>query len=67
MAGGVLRVCLNQNQLKKPALIDRLWFRSFSKSRPHCKEATKEAEVKGIPYSKLTIGVPKEIWQNEKR
>jgi len=67
MAGGVLRVCLNQKQLKKSALLDRIWSRSISKSWPHYKEATKEAEVKGIPYSKLTIGVPKEIWQNEKR
>lgn len=25
------------------------------------------AEVKGIPYKQLTIGVPKERWQNEKR
>merc|ERR1719295_2474535 len=24
-------------------------------------------EVKGVPYSKLTIGVPKESWTNEKR
>lgn len=67
MAGGVLRVCLNQNQLRKQALLDRIWSRSFSKSWPHCKEAAKDAEIQGIPYSKLTIGVPKEIWQNEKR
>jgi len=24
-------------------------------------------EIKGIPYNKLNIGVPKEIWTNEKR
>ena len=34
-----------------------------------CKAATeKVAEApKGIPYNKLSIGVPKEIWQNERR
>lgn len=26
-----------------------------------------EEPVKGTPYSKMTIGVPKEIWQNERR
>jgi len=30
------------------------------------KDAT-PAEVKGTPYNKLTIGVPKESWTNEKR
>lgn len=29
------------------------------------KEATQT--VPGIPYNKLSIGVPKEIWRNEKR
>lgn len=32
------------------------------------KETTKkESTVQGIPYSNLTIGVPKETWQNERR
>ncbi|XP_067014086.2 NAD(P) transhydrogenase, mitochondrial isoform X2 [Anabrus simplex] len=31
------------------------------------KVAAEAASVKGIPYSKLTVGVPKEIWQNERR
>ena len=32
------------------------------------REAEKPAEpIKGIPYNKLTIGVPKEVWQNERR
>ncbi|XP_042213471.1 NAD(P) transhydrogenase, mitochondrial-like [Homarus americanus] len=32
------------------------------------REAVKPAEpIPGIPYKNLTIGVPKEIWQNERR
>ncbi|CAH1775612.1 unnamed protein product [Owenia fusiformis] len=31
------------------------------------QEAAPEATVKGIPYNKLTVGVPKEIFQNERR
>lgn len=38
--------------------------RHFSTGNKLKKEA---AEVLGTPYNKLTIGVPKEIWQNEKR
>ncbi|XP_053630194.1 NAD(P) transhydrogenase, mitochondrial-like isoform X1 [Cherax quadricarinatus] len=38
--------------------------------RTHARlhEAAKPAEaIPGIPYKNMTIGVPKEIWQNEKR
>ncbi|CAG9830781.1 unnamed protein product [Diabrotica balteata] len=38
--------------------------RYFSTGKRSNKEAT---EVKGTPYNKLTIGVPKEVWKNEKR
>jgi NAD(P) transhydrogenase len=31
------------------------------------KKEMQEDKPKGIPYSQLTIGVPKEIWENEKR
>ncbi|GBN41463.1 NAD(P) transhydrogenase, mitochondrial [Araneus ventricosus] len=31
------------------------------------QEQPPKAPVKGIPYSKLTIGVPKESWKNERR
>ena len=41
-------------------------LRGFRTSVRRCKEAQKE-EIRGIPYNKLTIGVPKESWQNEKR
>ncbi|XP_072381402.1 NAD(P) transhydrogenase, mitochondrial-like [Diabrotica undecimpunctata] len=38
--------------------------RYFSTGKRSNKEAS---EVKGTPYKKLTIGVPKEVWKNEKR
>lgn len=40
----------------------------FGQLRKEASQA-KAAEVApaGIPYSKLTIGVPKEIWKNERR
>lgn len=31
------------------------------------KEAVAEKLVQGTPYSKLTIGVPKEVWKEERR
>lgn len=40
--------------------------RSIRTSARRLKDAAPQ-EVKGIPYNKLTIGVPKEIWTNEKR
>jgi len=40
--------------------------RGFRTSVRRLKDAT-PAEVKGTPYNKLTIGVPKESWTNEKR
>jgi len=40
--------------------------RSIRTSARRLKDAAPQ-EVKGIPYSKLTIGVPKETWTNEKR
>ncbi|KAJ8980304.1 hypothetical protein NQ317_005225 [Molorchus minor] len=41
--------------------------RNFSTSNPLKKEAPKATEVKGIPYQNLTVGVPREIWKNERR
>merc|ERR1719507_676797 len=40
--------------------------RGLRTSARRLKDAAPE-EVKGIPYSKLNIGVPKETWTNEKR
>lgn len=41
--------------------------RQFSVSFTLRKQAEKVAEVLGRPYKELKIGVPKEVWQNEKR
>ncbi|XP_045489395.1 NAD(P) transhydrogenase, mitochondrial-like [Pieris rapae] len=50
--------CLRVLRIGKP--IPRLWQRRlFSSSTP--------PNVEGIPYTKLSIGVPKEIWENERR
>lgn len=36
--------------------------------RQFCQKAEKElSQVKGIPYKNLTIGVPKELFPNERR
>ncbi|XP_050309949.1 NAD(P) transhydrogenase, mitochondrial-like [Anthonomus grandis grandis] len=68
MARGITRVCVSNKQflqlrLKNAVFWEKFGKRQFSKSQP----ARKDAEVKGIPYNKLSIGVPKEIWKNEKR
>lgn len=72
MARGILRVCVNNQhtlelKLKKFAVLENVAKRPFSRTHQCRKDAKTDAEVKGTPYSKLTIGVPKEIWQNEKR
>jgi NAD(P) transhydrogenase len=40
--------------------------RGLRTSLRRLKDATPQ-EIKGIPYNKLTIGIPKETWANEKR
>lgn len=43
-------------------------LKRFQRTAPAVSSAgPKTAEVQGVPYSKLTIGVPKEILNNEKR
>lgn len=41
--------------------------RQFSILHTLRKQAEKATEVLGRPYKELRIGVPKEVWQNEKR
>lgn len=41
--------------------------RNFSTGKKLNKETKEAAEVKGTPYKKLTIGIPKETWKNERR
>lgn len=43
-------------------------LKRFQRAAPAVSNASKAAsEIQGIPYSKLTIGVPKETWSNERR
>ncbi|XP_076270072.1 NAD(P) transhydrogenase, mitochondrial-like [Rhynchophorus ferrugineus] len=60
MAGGLLRLAnkgvLNL-RIKKSTVFQ---IRRFSKEK-------EEDVLRGVPYSNLTIGVPKELWNNEKR
>lgn len=68
MATGVLRLCtLHGEQLlrvPKPFLPRRLFTNSV---RLLEKDAKPVEAIKGVSYKNLTIGVPKEKWQNEKR
>lgn len=44
------------------------WLSTHVSRRLLQKEAAKaEKEIAGIPYKQLTIGVPKEVWKDEKR
>ncbi|CAH1183644.1 unnamed protein product [Phaedon cochleariae] len=45
------------------AVLEYAGKRSFSTSR----SVGKASEIKGVPYKSLTIGVPKELWKNERR
>lgn len=45
----------------------RLLRNRFSVSHVTRKDANAVIQTQGRPYKQLSIGVPKEIWQNEKR
>ncbi|XP_060516948.1 NAD(P) transhydrogenase, mitochondrial-like [Cylas formicarius] len=72
MARGLMRLYLNKRRvfevrLKNATLLEKSVAREFSRGQ-HCwKESKEKKDTKGIPYSQLTIGVPKEVWKNEKR
>lgn len=57
MARGILR--LTNRKILSLRKITVLEQRHFSRD--------KDAPPRGIPYTNLTIGVPKEVWKNEKR
>lgn len=68
MTRGILRLCAHQKvnfvKFGEPLTPIRL----FSGSVKLLQKDGKPVEVvKGIPYKNLTIGVPKERWQNERR
>ncbi|CAG9860426.1 unnamed protein product [Phyllotreta striolata] len=64
----VTRVLTNWRKLPRNA---KQWNQAgrkqFSTGQKFHKEAKQVAEIRGTPYSNLTIGIPKEVWQNEKR
>lgn len=68
MARGVLRLCcLHGEQMlrvPKPFHPRRLFTNSIKILQ---KDGKPLEAIKGISYKNLTIGVPKERWQNEKR
>lgn len=68
MTRGLLRLCSHNREgilrLKEPIVSSRL----FSGSVRFAQKDGKPVEVvKGIPYKNLSIGIPKERWQNERR
>ena len=63
---GVLRVSLNiQGQVQSPLLCSVRGLRTYA--RPLRKDAKPAEPIKGIPYKNLSVGVPKEVWNNERR
>lgn len=68
-----IQVGINLN-IYKNSIKNSKWFSSQVSRRLCQKKALDKAEakssapvIKGIPYKQLSIGVPKEIWKNEKR
>lgn len=52
---------------RKYAVLENAGNRNFSTSSHLRKDTKSTSEVQGIPYQNLKIGVPKEIWKNERR
>ena len=63
---GVLRVSVKiQGPVQSPLFCSVRGLRTYA--RPLRKDAKPAEPIKGIPYKNLSIGVPKEIWTNERR
>lgn len=71
----LLKACSLLNPVSLTAFQKGSWtlsVRGLHKSfRLRCQkkssDASGKADVQGIPYSKLSVGVPKESWKNERR
>ncbi|GFS41373.1 NAD(P) transhydrogenase, mitochondrial [Nephila pilipes] len=66
----LLKTCSSLSEASLLAAYKGPWtlsVKGFRTSFPCRCKVKPEAPVKGIPYNKLTIGVPKESWKNEKR
>nr|CAD7265165.1 unnamed protein product [Timema shepardi] len=72
MAHGMLRLVAARGRLLHSGVsgkvcdICRAQGRLFSSSRP-VRDKQQQPPPRGIPYTKLTVGVPREVWQNERR
>jgi len=53
--------------LRRPSTLAAASHRPLSTSPYYCDAKPPPEPIKGIPYNKITIGVPKEIWLNERR
>lgn len=63
---GVLRATVKlQAPVQSPLICSVRGLRTHA--RPLRKDAKPAEPIKGIPYKNLSIGVPKEIWTNERR
>nr|CAD7265166.1 unnamed protein product [Timema shepardi] len=71
MAHGMLRLVAARGRLLHSGVsgkvcdICRAQGRLFSSSRP-VRDKQQQPPPRGIPYTKLTVGVPREVWQNER-
>nr|CAD7427488.1 unnamed protein product [Timema monikensis] len=72
MAHGMLRLVAAQERLLHSGISGKVCNiccvqgRLFSSSRL-VRDKQQQPTPRGIPYTKLTVGVPREVWQNERR
>ncbi len=62
---GVLRAINAHGPAQSQLVCSVRGLRTYA--RPLRKDAKPAEPIKGIPYKNMTIGVPKEIWANERR
>ncbi|EFA03278.1 NAD(P) transhydrogenase, mitochondrial [Tribolium castaneum] len=67
MARGILRVYYTRRNLLNNVDKQIVRTSNFHNQCPKYRKFSSQAVVEGIPFEKLSIGVPKELWQNEKR
>lgn len=71
MARGILRLYSTQKNIlndvdKKLALVSK-YHSKWIKYNAAKRFSSQNAPPQGVPYNKLTIGVPKEVWKDERR
>ncbi|CAG2062641.1 unnamed protein product, partial [Timema podura] len=72
MGHGMLRLVAAQERLLHSSISGKVCNiccaqgRLFSSSRI-VRDKQQQPTPRGIPYTKLTVGVPREVWQNERR